>query len=217
MAVLTKSIIGNLSGKLGNIVIKKRNGKAIAYVHVPEYRASKSAAAVEGRNNFAVTVKLAKSVNSVLVLKEIWNVSKEEGSNAYQKLIKSNVKLARQGSLTTLNKITPVGLKLKLISASFENKNLHLQFICPVKSNLKFPAVLFAYMYFEKEGKPVVPVFALLEEISPDGSYDVELILDTYTRKIISKDPNPVIYVALAGGEHYKRKIYWTSTAAVQI
>jgi hypothetical protein len=172
---------------------------------------------VQNRKNFAVTVKLAQSANSVSVLKDIWNTSKAEGSNAYQKLIKNNAKLSKQGSLTTSNIITPEGLTLKLESASFENKNLHLSFACPSNRYLKYPALLFVYMYFENENKSIIPVFAALEETSPDGSYDIELTLDSHIRKIFSRDPDPIIYIALAGGTPYKKRVYWTSTASLQI
>jgi hypothetical protein len=217
MAVITKSVLGNLSGKLGNIVIKKRNNKEVVYLLSGNHRTSKSAAAVRVRKNFAVTVKLAKSVNSVLMLKKIWTLSKAKGINSFQKLIKNNARLVKNGSLTASNKITPAGLSLKLNSASFANKNLHLSFVCPANQYLKFPAVLFAYLYFEGNGKSIVPVFAPLEAASPDGSYDIELILDSRTGRMFSKDPNPIIYVALAGGEHYKKKIYWTKTASLEM
>ena len=217
MAEITRSVLGHITGQLDNLVFRKMNGKSFVSVRPSKYKAGKSEAAKEGRNNFAVTVALAKSVNSVSMLKEIWTLSKAKGTNSYQKLIKNNAKLVKQGSLTTLNKITPAGLPLKLDSASFENKNLHLSFVCPANQYLKFPAVLFVYLYFEEERKSVMPVFASLEEISPDGSYDVELILDSTIRRMFSKDPNPIVYIAVSGGTSYKKKIYWTSTASLQM
>jgi hypothetical protein len=43
MAVITNSVLGNLSGKLRNAV-KKRNDKEVTYLLTGNYRASKSAA-----------------------------------------------------------------------------------------------------------------------------------------------------------------------------
>ena len=62
MAVISKSVIGSITGRLDNIVIKNRNGKKVAYVWPKKYKASKSPLAKEGRNNFAAAVKLAKSI-----------------------------------------------------------------------------------------------------------------------------------------------------------
>jgi hypothetical protein len=79
----------------------------VAYVWPKNYKASKSALAKEGRNNFAMTVKFAKAVNSVPALKEIWALANVEGSNSFQKIIKNNTSLVKEGSFTPLNKITP--------------------------------------------------------------------------------------------------------------
>jgi hypothetical protein len=217
MAELIKSVLGQVNGKLNNLVFRKINGKNFISVRPKKYKPGKSKAAKEGRNNFAMTVALSKSVNSFPILKEIWFLSKAEGTDSYHKIIKYNAKLVKLGSLTTSNKITPEGLSLKLNSASFENKNLHVSFICPSNQYFKYPAVLFVYLYFEKENKSVVPVFASLEEASPDGSFDIDLNLDNRIRKIISKDPNPIIYLALAGGTPYRKKVYWTNTASLQV
>ncbi len=217
MAELIKSVLGQVNGQLNNLVFRKMNGKNFISVRPTKYKAGKSQAANEARNNFAITVALAKSVNSVSILKDIWFISRAQGTNSYHKIIKYNAKLVKHGSLTTSNIITPAGQALNLHAASFENQNLHLSFICPPNQYLKYPAVLFVYLYFEKEDKIILSVSASLEETSPDGSYDIELILDSRVRKIISKDTNPIIYFALAGGTPYKKRIYWTSTASLQM
>ena len=217
MAEITKSVLGQVNGQLGNLVFRRMNGNRFVSVRPSKYRAGKSASAEEGRGNFAITVALAKSVNRIPLLKEIWTVSNTEGTNSFQKLIKNNAKIVKEGSLTTSNIITPAGQALNLQAASFENQNLHLSFICPPNQYLKYPALLFVYLYFEKEDKIILSVSASLEETSLDGSYDIELILDSRVRKIISKDTNPIIYIALAGGTPYKKRIYWTSTASLQM
>ena len=217
MAELIKSVLGQVNGQLNNLVFRKMNNKNFISVRPKKYKPGKSQASKNVRNSFAMAVALAKSVNSVSILKKIWTESKAKGTNSYHKLMSCNTKLAEHGSLTTLNIITPAGLPLELDSASFENKNLHLSFYCPPNRYLKYPAFLFVYLYFEEAGKSIVPVFASLEETSPDGSYDIDLILDSRVRKIISKDPNPILYLALAGGTSYKKRAYWTTTASLQI
>jgi hypothetical protein len=216
MAEIKKSVVGVISGRLDNIVFVVRNGKSYASVRPRKYKAGKSDAAKAGRNNFAITVKLAKSVNSVAALKEIWAAASLEGTDSYHRVIKFNAKRVKGGSLTTSNKITPDGLAIKLTTASIENKILHLSFLCPPETNLKFPARVFIYLYFEKAEKSIIRFFTTIAVPSPDNVYTLDITLDSHTKKIAAEDSEPIIYLALVGGTPFKKKVYWTSTASIK-
>ncbi len=217
MAEVKKSVLGVVSGRLDNIVFRVRNGKRFVSVRPRKYKASKSAASKAGRNNFAITVKLAKTVNSIRDLKEIWAAASLEGTDSYHKVIKLNARMVKEGSLTTSNKITPNGLSLKLYSASIQNKSLHLSFLCLSEPNLKFPARLFIYLYFEKAENSIIPLSVAITVPSPDNLYTLDIKLDSQTKRIAAQDPEPIIYLALAGGIPYKKKVYWTSTASIKV
>jgi hypothetical protein len=217
MAELTKSVLGQVSGQLDNLVFRKMNGKSFVSVRPKKYNASKSALAKQGRSNFAMTVKFAKEVNSFPGLKEIWSISKAEGSNSFQKIIKNNAKLLAGGALTPINRITPGGSALKIISASVLNRVLNLSFTFPVNDNIKFPVTLYLFFFFKKDKKSV---YAISEKISApivNNNYNLEISLKSEIKKSLIKDSHPVIYTAIAGGTTYKKKVYWTSTASIQI
>jgi hypothetical protein len=217
MAELKSSVIGELSGTVANIIFRNRNGKTVAYSRSGNHKSSRSLKAKKAQSNFAVTVKLAKSVNSVPALKEIWTASKLPGVNSFQKLIKNNSRRVSQGSLTVSNIITPPGQFLKLNSASVDNNILYLSFECPECAYVSFPAHLFVYIYFGKEGTIIIPLVTTIEKPEPDGIYNLELALDNRIKRLLSKDPSPLIYLALKGGTSYKNKKYWTTTAPMKL
>ena len=217
MSTVSKSVLGKFTGKLGNLVFRKLNGKDVVSIRSEHYKVSKSVAAVEARSNFAVTVKLAKAVNSDALLKRIWTLSKAEGTNSFQKLIKSNIKLVKEGSLTTSNKITPPGYALKITSAFYENQIPNISFICPAGTSLTFPVILFVYLYFEKAGKSVANVAVRIEEQSEDGTYNIEIMPDTLISDMLLKDPNPILFISVSGETGFNKGVYWTSTASLQI
>ena len=216
MARVNKSVIGFISGKLGDVVFREMNRKKFVSVSAKKYKISQSAQAKKGRANFAAAVKLAKAVNSVPLLKEIWSTAKIEGTNSYHRIIKYNAKSIVQGNLTTANKITPEGLALTLSSLEVQNNLLHLTINFPFKSNITFPVTLFIcfsfndaiYSLFIQQEKIIVPL--------PDDIYTLSIALNAEIKKALAGDPHPIIYLALAG-LYVKKKVYWTGSIAAQL
>ncbi|HEY6906271.1 MAG TPA: hypothetical protein VI230_02335, partial [Ignavibacteriaceae bacterium] len=164
--------------------------------------------------NFASAVRLAKSIISEPVLKEIWSIAAVDGTTPYHRAIKFNMRLAGGSSLTIRNKITPGGLPLKLSSASISGGILYLSFNCQANPNLKFPAELFMYFSFEKGDKLIIPLSSVIEIPSQNLKYNLEVSLGGRMKKLLIKDPHPILFIALAGGTVYKKSVYWTDTEA---
>ncbi len=217
MAEGKSSVIGLPSGRIGNVIVRIRNGKPFYYSVPVNFKISKSKESNRARSDFASTVNLAKTANAVPKLKEIWKNADVPGTNSYQKLIKNNAKRVRDGLLTTSNKITPEGLPLKLKSAGIENEKLILSFDCPVSPDLTFPSTLFIFLYFGGESGAIFPLFKEIPEAAPDGTYNIEASLDPQVKRLLSEDNSPIVYIALAGGTVFEKKVYWTSTGAVKI
>lgn len=218
MAILISTAIGKLKGRAGDMVFRNEKGKNIMSLYPKKkINASKTPQAIRARKNFSISVKFSKSVNSIPALKEIWNRAKIEARDSYQKLMKLNLKAVKDTSATTLNKITPDGLPLILSSASVEDNNLKLDFNLPSVGNIQFPAGTFVLMYFDKYDKSVFKLISEIEEPASDGFYQKSITFDDNIIKAFEMDPNPIVYVALAGSAPHSRKIYWTSTAATQL
>lgn len=217
MAIIVSSVIGKLKGRSGEFTFRNEQGKNIMSLFPKTINVSKTPQALRARSNFAVTIKLAKSINSSPALKEIWTIAKIEGYNSFQKIIRNNVKLAKNGSATASNKITPEGLPLGFVSALVRDGILKVNFVMPSVENIQYPARVFVFLYFDKYDKSVFKINSELAEPSPEGSYALDINLTDSIKNALTVDANPITYIAVAGSKPYKKKIYWTGTAAKEM
>ena len=151
MANVDKSVLGFVSGKLGDVVFRRMNGKKFVSLGAKKYKISQSAEAKKGRANFAVVVKFAVNINSIPELKGVWSSAKIPGTNSYHKILKLNAKLVNSGHLTTANKITPDGLPLTLSSLILnEDNELEIDISYP-REKINFPPILYLVFVFNNE------------------------------------------------------------------
>ena len=156
MARVKNPILGSYSGRMGNIVYRVINGNTYVSVRPLKYKPSKSVAAKRVKNNFSAVVNLARSVNAVPALKNVWKTSETEGYSPYHKLIRNNIALISEGNLTTGNIITPEGLDLELSSLSIQKNNLNAGFTFQENANVKFPLELHCFFYFKDYNKRIL-------------------------------------------------------------
>lgn len=62
MAILNGNVIGNLSGKLGNLSARTVEGRTILAARPSSYNSSQEPAVLEVRKRFSVTAKFASAI-----------------------------------------------------------------------------------------------------------------------------------------------------------
>ncbi len=212
MAVVTDPKF-KLSGKIEGLVFRKMNGKIFVSAAPSHYTKSMSKEAVEMRNNFSAAVKFSGEVNSVPELKEIWKNAGVPGSSSYNKIVKSTRDAAEGGKITGKAKITPDGLPLGLTGLKREKDIIRIDFSFN-KKKLRPPYLLFLFFFFNKNS-----IYNQVEEISIAGGKKVNtayIKLNHAIKKALNEKKNTLIFCALAG-KPVRDKIYWTSTAVVQL
>jgi len=110
MGRLKNIVLGNLDGKVGNIVGRKRKGKYFVYAKPTEFKISNSQEAIRSRNIMKPLAKFASVVNSIPELKYIWTKDKLEAFDAFHKIEKVNYPYLSAERPTLKNTITPIGL-----------------------------------------------------------------------------------------------------------
>ena len=120
MAQVSGNVIGNLSGRLGNLSARTVNGKTILAARPSSYTASQEPAVLETRQKFSVTATLAKHILSLDSLSEIWKKSKEVGLSVFNSVFRANFQFVNTIKPTADNIITPGGFALPVTAAAVE-------------------------------------------------------------------------------------------------
>ena len=119
MARLEKKVLGEIRGRVGDIVGKVRNGKQYIASRPTKYTMSTAPHEVDKRNRFKVNALFAKSLKENKLLYSIWDKDKAPAASAYNKICKVNFKLCGTQRPTTENLITPGGFILPVESISY--------------------------------------------------------------------------------------------------
>jgi len=221
MARVTGGILGELSGKVGDVVFRKRNKKNFVSQRPETYNASSSPKAVSARAKFSVTVKFAKFINAIPVFSNLWKSNKIKGENCFSRLIKHNSNASASVHPTHFNKITPDGYWLPLTNLTYSIDRLTVtlgtfqkEFTALQLSELYLYAVLLVY---DPAVENLAP-FELIElsrcPIPSEYSnvFNAQIILDENEKELIKKYNWGIVYFAAVGIDTNTGNYEWTST-----
>jgi hypothetical protein len=109
MANLKKKILGNVSGALGDLVFRERNGTNIIAVRPASFNTPSDPASVSRRGRFTMSAKLAGYIASNSKLKSLWNIQKPAGLTVHNHLVKVNYLSVSMVSPGDTVQIVPAG------------------------------------------------------------------------------------------------------------
>lgn len=128
MAILNKSVLGKVSGSVGDITFRQRNGKNYISLKSNSYSAPDTEAFQLRKNTFTVSAKSAANIVSDATLFNIWNILTPSNMSVYNYLIKVNYPLFNSAKLSTSNMITPEdGFNFGVTSASLTDTEFTLE------------------------------------------------------------------------------------------
>ena len=107
MARLTKQVLGRVSGKVGDIQFRQRNGKNIVGLNPESFIPGTDDESVARRARFATTVKFSQAVYSLDSLKDFWKKDKPEGLSAFNYVFRKNYKYIQSDLVTASAVIVP--------------------------------------------------------------------------------------------------------------
>ena len=126
MARLSGSVLGNLSGRLGNLSARTVYGETILSARPSSFDVSYSPACVAARQKFAVTCKFSKSILSNSSLLQLWEKVKLPGMSIHNTVFKQNYPFSSSEKPTLSNIVTPGGFSLPVTSAVLSPTQLSL-------------------------------------------------------------------------------------------
>jgi hypothetical protein len=107
MAELRKTVLGKISGAIGDIVFRERDGLNYISTRPNSFMPGSDPVSVARRERFALAVKTSVSINKIPELKFLWSTVKPAGKSVYNYIFKSNYKFISSTEVTDLLKIVP--------------------------------------------------------------------------------------------------------------
>jgi hypothetical protein len=107
MAKVNKMILGRISGTLGDITFRQRNGSNYIASRPSKFSTPQDEDAIARRSRFSLSVKLASTINSISQLKEIWELQIPADTTVYNYLVKQNYKSLTGDSVSANTYLVP--------------------------------------------------------------------------------------------------------------
>lgn len=208
MGTFTRQVLGDLNGKVGNVVGRKRKNKYFVYAVPTEVKISNSPAAIKSRDIMKPVSKFSSVVNSIPELKYLWLNSKIDTFDVFHKIEKENFHLFLPERPTVNNFITPKesiknpisggiisdrGISLKLdidkdVLSQFEGANevIGVGVICYFNPSER------KMNYFQLNRIRVSPI-----EIKNEGGLEVEIVFNQEERRNYNSYLNCILYFTL--------------------
>ncbi|MBK9099392.1 MAG: hypothetical protein IPM14_15005 [bacterium] len=107
MAELRKTILGKISGAIGDLVFRERDGQNYLATRPSSFMPGDDAASVARRARFALSVRTSSSINGIPELKALWLIGTPAGVSAFNYILKTNYSYVNSTDVTNLLKIVP--------------------------------------------------------------------------------------------------------------
>ena len=222
MAFVNGSVIGNLSGRLGNLSARTVNGQTILAARPSSFNASQEPAVLEVRQKFAVTANFAKNVLSLPALAEIWKQTKASGLSAFNGIFKSNFAFSAFDKPTSENIITPGGFNLPVQSSLIGTDSLTVNLLAltsqstftPEEVNLSVNALICFHTPTSPD-KPAFQLISLNNEIANyafNQTFEANLAYNQKQEQIANLYTGKILYVSVASKNAQGKVIQYSAS-----
>lgn len=222
MAKLSGNVIGNLSGRLGNLSARTIAGKTILAARPSSFHVNYSPAVMAIRGKFHVTIELSKTILSLPTLAAIWQSKKDAGISAFNTICRKNFALSSAAQPTTDNIITPAGFSLHASAAAVESDKVTASIsamntdavFSEDEVNLSANAVV---CFTDPVNPDEIPyqLIACSKEVPGfnfNQSYELQIDLDLKQQLIAAKYTKKVLLLSLASKNADGKVIQYSST-----
>ena len=180
MAKLTKAVLGRVSGRLGDITFRQRNGSNYMATSPSSFATPMDDASVTRRDRFAFSCKLAANIISLPHLKLLWGAEVVDGISVYNTIIRTNYKFVSADSITDMTFLSPgIGFRVKPTQSEIKEDGMNLV-LDPIGSSAEIDTSLEKSIQLAGIVSLSDPIDTTVEEFSiiPLVSSDQQLVLD---------------------------------------
>ncbi|KAF0153513.1 MAG: hypothetical protein FD143_45 [Ignavibacteria bacterium] len=207
MAIVNGNVIGNLSGKLGNLSARTVDGRTVLAARPSSFNASQEPAVLTVRQKFSVTAKFASAILALTSLVSIWKKVRNVASSVFNEVFQSNFAYSSIEKPTEQNIIAPEGFPLQIavaavaadkITATIPILNTASVFGAD-EVNLSANAIVCYYDPANAEDEPF-KIIALSKEVAAHNftqTYDLEIDLNATQKNTAAKYQHSILYVCV--------------------
>ena len=219
MARLTKAVLGELSGKIGSLVVRKVNGKQFVSLRSDHYKKSKSTKAIYEKNKFSAVVKFARTINSIPHLKNVWQKSNVQGFSAYHKILKTNLKLFGVEKSAPGFTLFPPAKNNNSVTATVTDEKISVLF-----DERLFKAVINCHEctlnilrmvnVSEKHNKEYYEIRSVPITVNLFCNHNISIEINELFGSRANNHPESVFYIAVLLNSISNKKVSWTNTVS---
>ncbi|NWF90209.1 MAG: hypothetical protein HXY50_12205 [Ignavibacteriaceae bacterium] len=207
MAIVNGNVIGNLSGKLGNLSARTVDGRTVLAARPSSFNASQEPAVLTVRQKFSVTAKFASAILALTSLVSIWKKVRNVASSVFNEVFQSNFAYSSIEKPTEQNIIAPEGFPLQIavaavaadkITATIPILNTASVFGAD-EVNLSANAIVCYYDPANAEDEPF-KIISLSKEVAAHNftqTYDLEIDLNATQKNTAAKYQHSILYVCV--------------------
>ena len=127
MANLRKKVLGTVSGAVGDILFRAKNGKNYVGTRPISFIPGTDEKSVSRRKRFAIATRLAKPINSIYLLKSLWRTVTPLGLSPFNQIVRSNYTNVQPDSIGDLVKLVPdIGFSVQANSFTVDANRLRV-------------------------------------------------------------------------------------------
>ncbi len=225
MAVLKGSVIGELSGKLGNLAARCIQGRTVLGRRPVSFTVNNSPAMVEIRKKFSVAGIFAKNVKTLSALYPIWNKIKSAGLSAFNEICKLNYFESAADKPSVDNVLTPEGgfalpVTVAAVAANSVTATIAALDTVMIASAEERNFVTNGLICYYNPVNPEDAPYAITKiETAPDlldtvNPIDVNIPLNVVQQNLGAKYQSSILYLALATLDADGKVVQYSSTYA---
>ena len=222
MARVFSNVIGNFSGKLGNLSARIAYGRTILAARPASFNAPTDAAAMARRGTFLATIKFALQVINLPVLCEIWKKVKPNDLSVYNQVVSANYQLSSPTRPTINNIISPGGFAVDVQNVILDAEKLTavipalnaVTIISPAEVHCSINAVI-CYHDPLLEGDEAYSVIHL-SQVVPNYDftqvYNLQMNLNIIQKAIAARYDSSIVYLVVVPKTADEKVLQYSAT-----
>ena len=207
MAIVNGNVIGNLSGKLGNLSARTVDGRTILAARPSSFNASQDPAVISVRQKFSVTAKFASAILALPILVSIWKKVRNVANSVFNEIFQSNFAYSSIEKPTEQNILAPEGFPLQISSAAVAADKitatlpiLNTSSVFGVDEVNLSANALVCYYDPTNEADELFKIISLSKDVAVYNfaqTYDLEIDLNALQKNTAAKYQHSILYICV--------------------